>query len=537
MNRHWLTGIMVLGALALAGCKSTGKLDPQVMRMYRDGRYADAMGQLEPALEGKPNNSTTLDQLRYASCALRAGEYEQARDVLIDATSRMENFKPDGEFKALADKESSKDYLGDPYEQTAAFFYLGLLDYRAGEYDKALAGFKTALLADAGSRDDRYRADTPLVLVMMGKAYQKLGEPQRAAEAFQDAKNVIQFKAVYRAAHLALEGAGQALRYRAADKDCDLLKLARDVYLQELSIAAMDALEARAALEQAAENSIDQIHFYAKNPKQSPDKGRWKGLNDKKKQKLHDAVLDLKARSLMRLAQVNNQAETAQAQAAINAIDQIAEPNNNLTVIAGLGWGPYKYQAGEHGSLAKIGRANYPERACKLYVNDGLLDLGQKLEDLYYQASTRGGREMDAVLKGKAVFKDVALVAGVGTLLAATQIDYHDHPEAALAVAVVGAGLIAASALTHPEADIRYWEFLPNELHLASGQVAPGAHRVEVKFLDQAGGLLASETKIWDNLEVKPGREELLIVFSGPRAAPRSVEPVVAVQENRKGKK
>jgi tetratricopeptide (TPR) repeat protein len=96
-------------------------------------------------------------------------------------------------------------------------------------------------------------------------------------------------------------------------------------------------------------------------------------------------------------------------------------------------------------------------------------------EDLYWQASTRGGRQVDKILAGKAEFKDTAATVAAGSLMiadaaldVAVYSSYNDTSDAALAVAgvaaVVGIASMFMAEAAKPEADTRYWD-KPSRAH------------------------------------------------------------------------
>jgi tetratricopeptide (TPR) repeat protein len=154
-----------------------------------------------------------------------------------------------------------------------------------------------------------------------------------------------------------------------------------------------------------------------------------------------------------------------------------AEGNHgNLVVIVDVGRGPTKIAVGEHGEATRF--VGYPERPDHIVVvADGKsIGTSQKAGDVYFQASTRGGRAFDAVLMGKAIYKSSARAAGVTTLLLANDMKDKYQTGALL----IGAGLLASSFLVSAKADTRHWTTLPNEVQLFRGALAPGAHEIEI---------------------------------------------------------
>ncbi|MDB5452965.1 MAG: hypothetical protein JWO33_1543 [Caulobacteraceae bacterium] len=95
------------------------------------------------------------------------------------------------------------------------------------------------------------------------------------------------------------------------------------------------------------------------------------------------------------------------------------------------------------------------------------------MEDIYYQASTRGGRAIDKILQGKAQFK--ATTGSIGSVVADTSVAISEQYGASNATLIAGgvAGVfLIVSSSAKPAADTRYWSSLPDTVHvmtLASG--------------------------------------------------------------------
>jgi tetratricopeptide (TPR) repeat protein len=108
------------------------------------------------------------------------------------------------------------------------------------------------------------------------------------------------------------------------------------------------------------------------------------------------------------------------------------------------------------------------------------------MEDLYYQASTRGGREIDQVLQGKAMFKQTA--GGIGSFLADTSValstvnSYSSGGGLGTASAVaggIGGVFLIISSSTKPQADTRTWSALPDTIHVLT--LATGGRPLDLK--------------------------------------------------------
>ena len=84
------------------------------------------------------------------------------------------------------------------------------------------------------------------------------------------------------------------------------------------------------------------------------------------------------------------------------------DPQANVLVFYECGTGPTKYSTGEYGEQLRFRTGSAPGSLLQLVVNGQTHKFGP-YDDLTYQATTRGGRVMDHVLAGKAVFKSGTL--------------------------------------------------------------------------------------------------------------------------------
>ena len=149
--------------------------------------------------------------------------------------------------------------------------------------------------------------------------------------------------------------------------------------------------------------------------------------------------------------------------------------NDNVLVIYESGDAPVKYADGQHREQLKVRRGSNDGVSSATYVGnreETILGLGT---DVFFQASTRGGREVDAVLAGKAQFKDGLDAAGnvlttVGTATATAGLlgDNDDAAVAGLAILLVGVIAQAAAEASQPDADIRYIDLLPSKVSVGS---------------------------------------------------------------------
>ena len=122
-----------------------------------------------------------------------------------------------------------------------------------------------------------------------------------------------------------------------------------------------------------------------------------------------------------------------------------------------------------------------------------------KAADLYHQASTRGGRAVDAVLAGKAVFKEGMLAVGgamvdLGLAVAHTVKDKDDDTAALIGLGFIVSGVAAAiaGAAAWPAADVRALDVLPHSIFLATDRTDGAAAPRSVPARPSNGSMTAA---------------------------------------------
>jgi prepilin-type processing-associated H-X9-DG protein len=193
------------------------------------------------------------------------------------------------------------------------------------------------------------------------------------------------------------------------------------------------------------------------------------------------------------------------------------DPAAGVLVVAEWGRGPLKFADGPHGELLRFAESFSEVARAELRVGDQVIELSP-WDDVYFQATTRGGRAMDFILGQKAVFKDAADTVGdaalVGALIAADR-GSEGATNTALALAAVGLFSKVLSGAANAAADTRTWDNLPRYLSFAALRLPPGEHAARVNFL-RADGSVASTQSL--RLRV-PERGDLLL-FVSEHAAP-----------------
>lgn len=188
------------------------------------------------------------------------------------------------------------------------------------------------------------------------------------------------------------------------------------------------------------------------------------------------------------------------------------DPKANVLFFLEMGRGPTKYAAGEYGERLKFRPGSVPDPVAVLKVNGQSIKVGP-FDDLTYQATTRGGRVMDHVLQGKAVFKNTTDAVGTAAIIGGTAValagDSNASRNVGMGIALAGLVSKVVSAATTPEADTRQWDNLPNVLSFAAIYLPPGAHSATVEFQSPSGQVLVTREA---RFEVVEGRDTVLFL-------------------------
>ncbi len=180
-----------------------------------------------------------------------------------------------------------------------------------------------------------------------------------------------------------------------------------------------------------------------------------------------------------------------------------------------FGPGPTKYATGQYAQELRFHVATSPVNMAEAKV-DSLQFPVAPTDDVWFQASTRGGREMDHILANKAVFKSATDTAGNVALIGglSTAAFSHDRTaqEVGLGIAVAGLLSKAVSAATTPAADTRTWDNLPRYLSFASLALLPGTHNLTVDFKDPAGQVIPSFRKTFTVNVPADGKDKVIFV-------------------------
>ena len=108
------------------------------------------------------------------------------------------------------------------------------------------------------------------------------------------------------------------------------------------------------------------------------------------------------------------------------------------------------------------------------------------LEDIHWQAMSRGGRPIDAIAKNKVIFKDTTKIVSDVSLEIAKEISiYSNNDDALAALLIIGIGAAILSESTKTKADTRYWSNLPSSIYLSNLKLEEGEYLVEIDFYNK----------------------------------------------------
>lgn len=170
----------------------------------------------------------------------------------------------------------------------------------------------------------------------------------------------------------------------------------------------------------------------------------------------------------------------------------------NTLLIVELGGSPRKVGDGI-GSYEIVYRParNNPERSVLVNINGNTFK-PPVLEDLLFQASTRGGRAIDRVIQGKVSFQSdsaaignlAGVVASEGSVIASATGGGGGQILGGLAA--VGAIASLVSVNVKPRADVRYWSNLPSFLLIDAVKLEGDPYDIKVELRDVSGNPISN---------------------------------------------
>jgi len=469
---------------------------------WMEGQHESALQQ-QKALAAEDTRERAMHHAKLASMALAQGDTELAEASLRFAVVRMQDFQADGEFQALIGAEDNKEWKGDPYEKVAAFFTLGLLLHQEGDRGNALAMYKSAIIADAGTADERYRSDFVPAYVMQALAYQAERESSNAEQAMTRAVDAIYARTL-------TEMLADGLNDIDTDElglDYEAAAMARVILLSGIpagvTVYARDPVEAtRAAVSQATD--IARVQYNLPRKDRSPE---FKSLNDRNYEEA-TAAMGALAEAWRASAEAIPASTMSRLHDEGARLEGLLDDAPNVILMVESGRGPRKIREGEYGEVLKIVPSRSPGREPAVSLRgteeapdtlvegadpDGPMALAfpatqettTRMDPVYldsytWQGTTRGSRAVDGFLEGKAVYKDASFISGIVLDSMADAARASGSDELAAAMQIASAVLLISGAVTNPSADIREWGLLPDSLFLVTADLAPGEHELNI---------------------------------------------------------
>lgn len=314
--------------------KKSEYLQPRYKKLYQEGR-----------------RNEVLNRMEIGTAAFYQGDIDEARenfDVVLGYIETVYADNPEAhKARSRWHEEGRKDFKGEPYERSMAYYYRGLIYLIDGEYGNARASFESGLMQDAFAEEEQNRSDLAIMMFLAGWSAQKMGSSHLAEEAFQELR------------------------------------------------------------------------------------------------KLHPNF-------------------------------PIPAPDHNVLVIGETGKAPRKLADGlGHYELVFRPGKKFTEKLLDITAAGESLNV-RPIENVYFQATSRGGRPVDAFIEGKAKFRNTH--ASMGQTLAEIGVAANLYaPVGGSSLGDVGSGLaligvaqMALAANVKPRADTRYWSNLPDILHITT---------------------------------------------------------------------
>ena len=197
------------------------------------------------------------------------------------------------------------------------------------------------------------------------------------------------------------------------------------------------------------------------------------------------------------------------ANAAFNEVKKIRPDfnlpiaDNNLLIIVETGPSPRKLADGiGHGELKFFRGRNVSIKRVSLNINDKKI-IYYPIEDIAWQAMTRGGRPVDKIIKGQVLFRKSHEKSGTALTQASSNIFLYSSlsPQSntlsgmGVALGIFGVAEMALAARTRTHADTRYWDNLPDTVHIACLKLDPGSYKLRTAYLNAAGKKVSEDVE------------------------------------------
>ena len=164
------------------------------------------------------------------------------------------------------------------------------------------------------------------------------------------------------------------------------------------------------------------------------------------------------------------------------------EKGDDMLLIAELGRGPVKARDGASSEKMIFTLTDsYAENEAKFILPNRDPIPALAASSVNFQATTRGGRAIDGILKGKANFKETTSTIGdVATQMSLNSLQSGNMGSGTLGLAAAGAIFSMFASAAKTEADIRGWDGLPDKITLATSKISKTEFEPKVSYLNGA---------------------------------------------------
>lgn len=185
------------------------------------------------------------------------------------------------------------------------------------------------------------------------------------------------------------------------------------------------------------------------------------------------------------------------------------DPADNVILFVEVGPAPFKVAQGEEDELLVIGRRGADGMHAEVTVDGAQPVATKETGNLAFQAMTRGGRQFDFILAGKAYTKQMTKKSGLTINQIGTAISFV-VPIVGAPIQIAGLIVKASGIGIKPTADKRYWRTLPDSIHIMPLKLALGRHTIQVAFYNHFGEHVAGKDLTY-YVEIGPQTEEMLL--------------------------
>ena len=173
--------------------------------------------------------------------------------------------------------------------------------------------------------------------------------------------------------------------------------------------------------------------------------------------------------------------------------------NERFLILAETGRSPRKVADGLGHSELKFRRGKrFKDVKVQVSIDGGAYTPLYPMEDIFVQSTTRGNRAFDKILDGKAVFKKNATeIASTLTAVSSNAMVFAplfsnvgNAQGIAGAIGAVGAISAVMALNATPHADIRFWNNLPDTIHVLPTNLSPGKHVLKFQYIDRDNNVI-----------------------------------------------